>query len=148
MVKLPRVSIDTDLSDGLCFGCGQNNPIGLKLIFRRDGEGVRTEFTAHQQHQGWPGILYGGIIGCLLDEAVSYAAQFAGLKCLTARMEMRLLRPVLVEEKLVVTSHITRRTRKLVNSKAEVALEDGTVVAEGTAIQFVIENSGGTDADA
>ena len=61
MVRLPRVSINTDLSDGLCFGCGQNNPIGLKLIFRRDGYGVRTEFNPNQQHQGWPGVLYGGM---------------------------------------------------------------------------------------
>ena len=139
MVGMPRISINTDMSDGLCFCCGQNNPIGLKLSFQRDGRGVRTEFTPGKHHQGWPGVVHGGIIGCLLDEAVSYATNFEGLKCLTAKMEIRLRRPASLEEPLIVTSHITRHTRKLINCEAKLSLRDGTVVAEGKATQFVIE---------
>ncbi|MFC1962064.1 PaaI family thioesterase, partial [Chloroflexota bacterium] len=71
MVIMPRVSVNTDMSDGLCFGCGQNNPIGLKLKFKKDGDGVRTEFTPGESYQGWPGMVHGGIIGCLLDEAMA-----------------------------------------------------------------------------
>jgi acyl-coenzyme A thioesterase PaaI-like protein len=141
MVSIPQVSINTDMSEGLCFCCGQNNPIGLKLNFKRDGRGVRTEFVPGKHHQGWPGMVHGGIIGCLLDEAVSYAAQLLGVKCLTARIEMRLRRPALLQETLVITSHIKRHTRKLINSEAKISLEDGTVVAEGSATQFVIEES-------
>ena len=141
MVDWPQVSINTDLSEGLCFGCGCNNPIGLKLNFQRDGRGVRTEFIPGKQYQGWPGIVHGGIIGCLLDEAVGYAVHFAGLKCITAKMEVRLRRPASLEEPLIVTSHITRHSRKLINSEAKVSLRDGTVVAEGKAMQFVIKES-------
>ena len=142
MVKMPQLSVNTDLSDGLCFCCGQNNPIGLKLKFEKDGNGVRTEFTPAEHHQGWPGILHGGIISCLLDEAMSYAAQFAGLKCLTAKMEIRLMRPALITKSLVVTGRIVRHTRRLLNSEARLSLLDGTVVAEALAKQYVIEDCG------
>ena len=138
MVALPQISIDTDLSEGLCFGCGQNNPIGLKLSFKQEDTVARAEFTPGKHHQGWPGVVHGGIITCLLDEAMSYAANFAGVHCLTAQMEVKLRRSALINELLVITSSITKRARKLVKTKAEVTLRDGTVIAEGMATQFVV----------
>ena len=139
MATFPQVSISTDLSEGLCFGCGQNNPIGLKLNFKQDGNTVRAEFTPSEHHQGWPGIVHGGILICLLDEAMSYAAHFEGITCLTAKMEIKLKRLALLGEPLIVTSSIIRNTRKLIETKAKVSLRDGTVVAEGKAKQFVVE---------
>ena len=138
MATLPQVSISTDLSEGLCFGCGQNNPIGLKLNFKQDGNTVRAEFTPSELHQGWPGVVHGGILICLLDEAMSYAAHFEGITCLTAKMEIKLKRLALLGEPLIVTSSITRNTRKLIETKAKASLRDGTVVAEGKAKQFVV----------
>jgi len=147
--------MNADLSEGLCFGCGTNNPIGLKLKFRRDGKGVRTEFTPGSQYQGWPGMVHGGILICMLDEAMSYAAHFAGTICITARMEVKLKHLVPVEEPLIIISSVTRHTRRLLNTRAEACLQDGTVVAEGTSTQFVVEdksggksNTEGTQADA
>ncbi len=46
----------------LCFGCGKNNSIGLKLTFKWDGKAVRTEFTPNRLHQGWAEVIHGGII--------------------------------------------------------------------------------------
>ena len=48
---------DVDLDNyTMCFACGRDNPIGLKLKLQRDGEAVRTEFTPEEQHQGWPDL--------------------------------------------------------------------------------------------
>ena len=146
MVALPRVSINTDLSGGLCFGCGRNNPIGLKLSFRWDGKTARAEFIPGELHQGWPGLVHGGIITCLLDEAMSYATHFEGISCLTAKMEIRLKRSASVTEPLVITSCVTRNSRKLLETKAQVSLRDGTLVAEATAKQFVVERKSGDTA--
>lgn len=140
MVVLPRVSIDTDLNEGMCFGCGQNNPIGLKLNFKKEGDGCRAEFTPGKDYQGWRGVVHGGILTCLLDEAMSYAAHFSGAICLTASMQIRLRQPVKVEEPLIITASVTKNRRKVVESNARVCLRDGTIIAEGTAKQFVIEN--------
>ena len=45
-----------------CFLCGVENPIGLKLSFYELGDGrVATRFLPQQRHQGYPGVLHGGI---------------------------------------------------------------------------------------
>jgi hypothetical protein len=42
MVEIPKVTLNADLDEGYCFGCGRNNPIGLKLRFAREGGDVRA----------------------------------------------------------------------------------------------------------
>ena len=143
MVELPKVSLNTNLDEGLCFGCGRNNPIGLQLKFEREGKGCRAEFQPDDRYQGWPGILHGGITTCILDEAMSWAAYFAGESCLTASMEVRLRQPVKIDGKLIVSAAVTKQSRRLLEAEAKLELEDGTVVAEGTSKQFVVRHEPG-----
>lgn len=139
MANRRQVSINTDLSDSLCFGCGLNNPIGLRLNFEWDGKTARAEFTPTELYQGWPGVVHGGIITSMLDEVMAYAARFEGVNCLTSKMQINFKRPALIDEPLIITGSITGRAKRLVETKASISLRDGTVVAEGTATQFVIE---------
>jgi acyl-coenzyme A thioesterase PaaI-like protein len=143
MVAIPKVTLNADLDEGLCFGCGRNNPIGLKLNFTKDGDTIRAEFTPDKTHQGWPGLLHGGILGCLLDEAMSNVAYATGNTCLTASINIRLKQLVKVEAPLVITARITRHRKKLIETTGQVCLKDGTVVAESTAKQFIAENEAG-----
>ncbi len=138
MANWPRVSVDIKKEGDMCFACGQKNPIGLKLKFGWDGKVARTEFTPGKFHQGWAGVVHGGIITCLLDEAMSYAALFSGANSLTAKMQTRFRRPLQIDEPLTITASLTKKTRRLVETKAEMSLKDGTVVADSTATMFVI----------
>jgi len=141
MAVIPKVVLNTDLNEGFCFGCGKNNPIGMKLHFVKDGEAIRAEFTPDKMHQGWPGLLHGGILSTLLDEAMSNIAYATGKTTLTARMEVAWRQPVKVTEPLVVTAWITRQRKKIIETAGKVTLKDGTIIAESTAKQFVAENA-------
>jgi len=138
METWPKAPIDVERNE-LCFGCGKKNPIGLKLDFKWDGKIARTRFTPTEFYQGWAGMVHGGILNSILDEAMAYAAIFEGASCITARMETRIRRPARVGEELLVTSSVTRKSRKLINTKANITLENGTLVAEGTSSQFIIK---------
>ena len=138
MAGWPQISIDTNREYNLCFGCGQNNPIGLKLNFQWDGKTARAEFTITESYQGWPGLAHGGIITCLLDEAMGWAAMLEGIYGVTAEMQARLRRPVAIGETLIITGSLTKKNRKLVKAKAAISLKDGTLIAEGTATQFIV----------
>jgi acyl-coenzyme A thioesterase PaaI-like protein len=140
MVTIPKVTLNTDLNEGFCFGCGQNNPIGMKLHFTKDGDAICAEFTPDKMHQGWPGLLHGGIVMTLLDEAMSNAAYATGNTTLTASMEMRWRSTVKIDATLVVTAWITRQRKKLIETAGKVTLKDGTIIAESTAKQFIAEN--------
>lgn len=137
MTTWPQISIGTERGYRMCFGCGPDNPIGLKLKFQWDGKTARAELTPGEFYQGWAGVLHGGIIMCILDEAMAYAALFEGMHCVTARMEVKLRRQASIGETLIITASITRNTRKLVETKAAISSKDGALIAEGTATQFV-----------
>lgn len=141
MIKRAETSFDTDWSFDSCFGCGPNNPIGLKLVFRQDGENTIGEFTPSELYQGWKGLVHGGIILCLLDEAMAYAARFetGEMTCVTAKIEARLKCSTATGQPLVISATVTRRTKKLVETRASVSSEDGTLIAEGTSTQFIVK---------
>ena len=147
MTNWPRISIDMKKAINKCFACGQENPIGLKLKFRWDGKSARAEFTPTELHQGWSGIVHGGIIACLLDEAMSYATLFEKLDTVTAKLEVRIKRPVPIGQALSISGSVTRKTRRLAETSATVSLKDGTVVAESTATQFVFGTRQGVASD-
>lgn len=125
--------------DNVCFACGRDNPIGLKLHFRLEGARAVAEFTPGPWHQSWSGVFHGGLMATLLDEAVGYALYLRGIRALTAKFEMRLRRTVSTGQKLRVWAEITRHTRKVVDTRMGAELEDGTVVAEGTATTWVLK---------
>jgi uncharacterized protein (TIGR00369 family) len=138
MATWPQVSINANGDYSQCFGCGQNNPIGLKLHFQWDGKTARAEFTPTELYQGWPGLVHGGILLCMLDEAMSWVTLFEGKNSVTARIQANLKRPASINQPLVITSSVTKKTRRLVEAKSAIALSDGTLIAEGSATQFVV----------
>ena len=146
MKNWPQIPVDTEKGYRLCFGCGRDNPIGLKLSFQWDGKTARAEFTPTKFYQGWSGLVHGGIIMSILDEAMAYAALFEGMNCVTAKMQVNLKRPASIDEPLIITASTVKKTRKLVEAKATISLADGTLIAEGTATQFVINTKAKSNA--
>ena len=50
-----------------CFGCGPANPAGLHVQTFWDGEVGTCRYTPDPQHMAYPGVVYGGLIACLMD---------------------------------------------------------------------------------
>jgi len=57
MTIWPKVPIDPSVGWDMCFACGEDNPIGLKLKVKWDGKTAKTEFIPNKYHQGWGGIV-------------------------------------------------------------------------------------------
>lgn len=135
----PLLAIDRErLHFTYCFGCGQDNPTGLKLDFRQDGEIARAEFTPGETHQGWPNFVHGGLLCAILDEAIGYAGLLQGLRGVTGKLEVRIRRPVPIGEPLLIAATLAKRTRKLVRARATINFADGTPAAEGIALIYVL----------
>ena len=57
------MSTDAPIEDApMCFACGQENPIGLRIRFTLDGGKVTAQFTANENHVGYENTVHGGII--------------------------------------------------------------------------------------
>ncbi|HUS71025.1 MAG TPA: PaaI family thioesterase [Anaerolineae bacterium] len=128
----------------MCFVCGMRNPIGLKIIFEGDGERVWANFTANEAHQGYPGVLHGGITFALLDEVIGRAAMELDESSpwmMTARAEMRYRKPVPIGEELTLVGQITRVRSRAVEGMGEIRLSDGSVAVEATAMYVKVPSS-------
>lgn len=128
--------INDSLTDHHCFGCGDRNPIGLQLRFReiRSASGVWAEFTPNRDHEGYLGMVHGGILATMLDEAMSWAVTNSGAIGVTGRMETAFRRPATLNRKLIVIGRVEQLRRRVIEVSGEIrdhATDD--VVAEATA---------------
>lgn len=123
--------------DHFCFGCGEENPGGLKLKFRQEGDIIKTTFTPGEIYQGYPGIIHGGITSTILDEVMSTCLNAIGEIGVTARLEVRFREKIPLGKPVEFEAWITQRKGRLVDTQARALLENGKVAAEGKG-RFVI----------
>ncbi len=125
-----------------CYVCGSDNPNGLHVDFRQDGpDGCRADYTARAEHCGWPGIVHGGLLFTLMDEALAWALVYAGLRGVTARGDVRFCAPAAVGREMIVTAQLGQRRRALVRARAEIrsADADRELIAELEASMYLTD---------
>lgn len=114
-------SINDDTIDHRCFGCGNQNPSGLRLRFRPlDDGGVWATFTPSRDHAVYMGMTHGGILSAIADEAMSWAVTHAGDLGVTARMTMTFRRPVRLGQDIRVLAWVVGRKARAVDTRAEI----------------------------
>jgi acyl-coenzyme A thioesterase PaaI-like protein len=94
---------------------------------------VWTEFAPTVHHIGFEGIIHGGVLATVLDEAMVWAATWKGKRfCVCAEMTVRFLAIAAVNEKLRVEARLTSDRRvmqcdgKILNARGEaIALATG-----------------------
>lgn len=119
--------------DHMCFACGEKNPIGLHLKFSIEGEKVKTFFTPKKEHEGYPGVMHGGLITTILDEVMARSINLLGFHGVTARLEVRFREPVPINQVITFESMITNSQKNVVDLNAKAYLPDGKLAAEAVA---------------
>ena len=114
----------------MCFGCGRDNPIGLKMVFREENDLYVSDFVPQPEHQGYPDMVHGGIICAILDEAMGRFVWSQGCGAFTARLETRFKKPVPVGHPIRVQARQVSQGRAGTVLEARILLEDGQVAAE------------------
>ncbi|MGH2349752.1 MAG: PaaI family thioesterase [bacterium] len=116
-----------------CFVCGRDNPIGLKLVFRPDGDGVRAEFVPSDLHVGYDGLVHGGILSALIDDALANVWFARGQEAVTAKLEVRFRREVRPGDHLIIQARPTGTKAGMYTGRVELRRGDD-LVAEGTGL--------------
>ncbi len=118
-----------------CFVCGQHNPYGLHMLFRLEGATVVSDFTPREEHQGFPGVIHGGIIAAVLDEALNRTSMLAEHPTwtMTGRLEVRYRRYVPYGSLLRVRATLESQRGRMVQAKGVLTLaqDEKMVLAEG-----------------
>ena len=119
-----------------CYVCGKDNPLGLRIVFRTEGEGeaVVAEFTADDRRQGYPGRVHGGIVCALLDETMGWSPTLLTRRmCVTAELNVRFVKPAPAGKLLRVIGRCVDASRRLYATEGQVLVSaTGEVVARAT----------------
>jgi uncharacterized protein (TIGR00369 family) len=125
--------------DNTCFGCGGASSHGMKLAFEANTETglVTGRFKIGADFQGSYGILHGGIIAVLLDEAMGKVCRLSDVRAVTAELNVEFLRPIRVDQEIIVEAHQTKREGRELFHHGEIREVSGRVLARGRG-RFVI----------
>lgn len=106
--------------DRYCFVCGEKNPFGLKLRPEgKDGKGTII-WTPEKRHQGYSGVVHGGLISTLLDEAMAYAGMSVAGFCATAGISIKFRKPVITGETVRIEAEVVERRGPILRLAAKV----------------------------
>ncbi len=120
-----------------CFGCSQNNPIGLKMNFE---EGEHGEIICHwkpnKYYQGWIGVIHGGIQSTLIDEMAEWVIVH-DLHCsgVTSKLSVKYLKGLKsTDREITIKGRLTKSAHKLAWIEVSIENERGETCTTGEAL--------------
>lgn len=125
----------------MCFACGPENPVGLRIRFELVDGICRGEFCPTENHVGYENTVHGGIIFSALDDVMANVLYLQNIKAHTARCEIRYRQALAVGESIFLKGWIECQRKRLVLLKGEARLGDGTLIADCEA-SFMTVGSG------
>jgi len=120
-----------------CFVCGLSNPFGLHLRFFEVEPGhITAEIAVPENYQGYPGVVHGGVVAAMLDEAAGRAHMDGDPPrfLFTARLEIRYRQNVPVGKLLRIEGHAGKSRSRSATSTAQIYDETGRLLAEADAL--------------
>ena len=148
MTKNQQKSVqDVYAKKSICFGCGPANKDGLQIKSFRGDDGLELNFKTKPEHQAFPGVVNGGIIGTLFDCHGNWAAAIALLDAghydsipstVTAAYSVKLLRPT----PFGVSLYVKAVVKELQLNKADVVMDlyaDDVHCAQGTGLFVAVD---------
>jgi acyl-coenzyme A thioesterase PaaI-like protein len=121
-----------------CFVCGLENPFGLQLKFFNSASGeVTVDYTVPEHYQGYPGIVHGGIVAAMLDEATGrvFMGDPANPRFLyTARLDIRYRKNVPVGQPLRLVGRAGKNKGRMATATGAIYNINGELLAEAEAL--------------
>jgi len=120
-----------EYEDKICFGCGPDNDVGLKLKleFDDDTKTAFGEYAAHELLEGIPNIIHSGIISAILDETMITVNKYLEVMAITSEITVRYLQPAFIGENLYIRGWFVKKSKRVIENRAEIENEMGKIVA-------------------
>lgn len=134
VAMVDKLSLQQTLAPkSVCYGCGPANADGLHINSHVKDDTLVATWGPDPKYNAFPGVLYGGLIGCLLDchcnwTAAHHLMQAGGLDSLpctvTATLDLKFLRPTPSDKPVDLVARV-------VEAKADRATIEGELLCDG-----------------
>ena len=123
-----------------CFVCGPDNPGGLQIEFRMDGDVCRASFVPGNHHVGYDNMAHGGIVYSVLDDVMANWLFLQGIRAHTAKCEIRYREAVELGTELVLEGRLLKRKGRMAVMEGQAArASDMKVVADAQASFMIVD---------
>ena len=117
-----------------CYGCGTENAAALGIVNNLADDVAEARVRFSRAHQGPPGLVHGGLLATLLDEAMGTVPyDGVGIR-FTADMSVRYRRPTPIETDLICRARVNETSARGFTVTA-------TIVAAGAEDEVLVEGS-------
>ena len=122
-----------------CYGCGLENSKGLKADFAFDDNIGEVCFTykAYSFQCSVRGVIHGGILAALLDEAQGALCGHLGFMVMTDKLELKYHKASFLEDSLSIRAWLTTARRRRLYTKASLENDKGELLVESKASWYV-----------
>ena len=105
-----------------CYVCGMENSAGLHVAFEvvAGQRSIRARFIPAPDHQGFEGMVHGGILSAVLDETMAKLAYVLGIPAVTAQLEITFKAPAAPGDELSISGSIVSESKRLVLAEARI----------------------------
>jgi acyl-coenzyme A thioesterase PaaI-like protein len=119
---------------------GIASPWAMDLDVHRHGDEIDGRVTLRAAHEGAPGRAHGGVVAALFDDIFGFVLGVIEQPAFTGELTVRYVRGTPLHRPLSCRARATeRRGRKILMTGELVDLDDGEVVARGSAMFIAVD---------
>jgi hypothetical protein len=134
---------DLGAPDGVCFGCGSKNMYGLRIKSYWDDDNLHiiTKHLPDARYTGWPSLVYGGLISCLIDCHSNWTAianhyriesrevgTLPRIECVTGSLGVKYIKPTPMSVPLTLKARVEGKVERKTRVLCEVYADDTLTV--------------------
>lgn len=145
ILELKRRMFEVEIADGErvshfdeCFVSGEQNPLGIAIQVRREGDEAVAAVELGPAFEGAPNRAHGGIVAAVFDDVLGYLLTLNHEPGFTGELTVRYEAPTPILQPLEFRARVTGREGRKLYAEAE-ARSDGEVVATARATFVTID---------
>ena len=108
----------------------------MHLTFQLEQGIVHAEFVPQPDHQGYDGIVHGGILAAVMDDAMANCLWLRGIAVGTAKITLRYRDPIRVGSHLLVYGRLRQERQKTALAEGWITTTAGVKLVEATGTFF------------
>lgn len=145
ILELKRRMFEVEIDDGErvshfdeCFVSGEQNPLGIAIQVRREGDEAVAEVELGPAFEGAPNRAHGGIVAAIFDDVLGYLLTLNHEPGFTGELTVRYEAPTPIRQPLEFRARVTGRDGRKLYAEAK-ARADGEIVATARATFVTID---------
>lgn len=124
-----------------CMGCGPDNPAGLGMTIRREGDEVLTDIVFDRRQAGAPGLVHGGAVAAACDDLFGFVLYLVRTPAVTKSLQVDYRSPVPLGEPHRIRARLVGQDGRKLRMTAEGTAADGSVRFTATALFIEVPRS-------